>query len=157
VVRQVDRIDRADEGDRMVGDRGDRSPRGGHDLPGHGELTAREQRREMAADRGGHVCGKACASAAWTVLTISMATVIGPTPPGTGEIAPATSDTSSNFTSPISPSGVRCTPTSSTVAPGLIMSAVTRCGTPAAATTMSARRVAAFRSFVLMWVEVTVA
>lgn len=35
-----------------------------------------------------------------TVFFISMATVIGPTPPGTGVITPATFDASSKFTSP---------------------------------------------------------
>src|SRR5262249_27861550 len=39
-------------------------------------------------------------SAAVTVLTRSMATVIGPTPPGTGVIAPATGATASKSTSP---------------------------------------------------------
>ena len=48
-------------------------------------------------------------------------------------------------------------PTSSTVAPGLTMSAVIRPGTPAAATTMSARRVWSARSRVPVWQMVTVA
>ena len=38
--------------------------------------------------------------AAWTVLRISRAMVIGPTPPGTGVILLATSFASENFTSP---------------------------------------------------------
>src|SRR5581483_161545 len=58
-------------------------------------------------------------SAARTVLAISIAIVSGPTPPGTGVNAPATSLTSSGFTSPTNlPSGLRFMPTSMTVAPG---------------------------------------
>ncbi len=45
--------------------------------------------------------------------------VMGPTPPGTGVIAPATSRAASKSTSPTRPSPVRFTPTSITVAPGL--------------------------------------
>ncbi len=48
-------------------------------------------------------------------------------------------------------------PTSTTTAPARTMSAVTRPGTPAAATTMSARRVSAARSTVPVWHSVTVA
>ena len=40
--------------------------------------------------------------AALTVFAINIAIVIGPTPPGTGVIAPAFFDTSSNATSPTS-------------------------------------------------------
>ena len=42
------------------------------------------------------------AQAARTVLTIRQAMVIGPTPPGTGVIAPATCEASAKFTSPTS-------------------------------------------------------
>ena len=71
--------------------------------------------------------------------------VIGPTPPGTGEIAPATSATSANATSPTMrerpPAGVtRLTPTSMTVAPGLTQSRRTISGRPTAANKRSARR-----------------
>ena len=69
--------------------------------------------------------------------------VIGPTPPGTGVIAPATSTASSKATSPTSvrlPSAARrrLMPTSITVAPGLIQSPRIISGRPTAATTMSA-------------------
>src|SRR6185503_7151125 len=63
--------------------------------------------------------------AATSVLRISMAMVIGPTPPGTGVMAAATSAASSKATSPTSlplPSSaaIRLMPTSTTVAPALI-------------------------------------
>ena len=53
--------------------------------------------------RGG-VCGhpKDACLAAFTVFAINIAIVIGPTPPGTGVIALAFFDTSSNATSPTS-------------------------------------------------------
>ena len=70
---------------------------------------------------------------------------------------PATSFTSSNRTSPVRPSSVRCTPQSTTTAPGLTMSAEIRPGTPAAAIRMSACRVWEARSRVRMWQIVTVA
>ena len=87
----------------------------------------------------------------------SIAIVIGPTPPGTGVIAPATSLTASNSTSPTSPSSVRLVPTSITVAPGLTISAPTSRGEPTAATRMSAREQTAGRSRVREWQTVTVA
>src|SRR6202034_4065775 len=67
----------------------------------------------------------AIAHAARSVFTSRHATVIWPTPPGTGVIAPATFNASANATSPTSrvlPSvpGSRLIPTSITVAPGLI-------------------------------------
>src|SRR5829696_359886 len=64
------------------------------------------------------------ARAAFTVFTSSIAIVIGPTPPGTGVIAPATCFAASKSTSPTNPSSVRFVPTSITVAPGRTMSAV---------------------------------
>ena len=65
-------------------------------------------------------------SAASTVFDISMAIVIGPTPPGTGVIQPATSAAAAKSTSPASlPSGKRLMPTSITQAPGLTMAPVT--------------------------------
>src|SRR5690606_7553271 len=100
--------------------------------------------------RGGHrdavpAPARSARSAASTTLTSSMARVIGPTPPGFGEIHPATSATSAATSPAILPSR-RATPTSRTAAPGRTMSAVTRSGTPAADTTTSARRVCAARS-----------
>src|SRR5579863_2628534 len=64
-----------------------------------------------------------CREQASSVLRNSMAMVIGPTPPGTGVIAPATFAAASNSTSPISrvlpgsAAGTRLMPTSITVAP----------------------------------------
>ena len=95
--------------------------------------------------------------AAATVLASSIAIVIGPTPPGTGVIAPATSLTGSKSTSPTRPSSVRLVPTSITVAPGLTISAPTIRGEPTAATRMSAREQTAARSRVREWQTVTVA
>ena len=60
-------------------------------------------------------------------------------------------------TSPAILPSTRLTPTSSTAAPGLTMSAVMMPGTPAAATTMSALRTCAARSRVPVWHSVTVA
>ena len=82
-----------------------------------------------------------------------MATVTGPTPPGTGEMAPATSATSVVSTSPTTwdlPSGpwMRLMPTSITVAPGLIHSGVTKPGTPAAEITTSHVRAKSGKSLV---------
>src|SRR3990170_4814468 len=100
----------------------------------------------------------ACLSAAVTVFTRSIATVIGPTPPGTGVIAPATSLTPSKCTSPMRPPpGALLVPTSMTVAPGLTMSAVIISALPAAATMMSARLVWLAMSRVFVWQIVTVA
>src|SRR5947209_2620523 len=117
--------------------------------------------------------------AAFTVFDISMAMVSGPTPPGTGVMAPATSATlgwtsptrvepfalnsSSRFGS--SPkysrnfflSITRLIPTSMTVAPGFTISGVTMAGFPIAATRISAIRVHAERSTVRLWQTITVA
>ncbi len=66
-----------------------------------------------------------------SVLRSRQAIVIGPTPPGTGVIAPAVSRASAKATSPVSlPSGRRLMPTSMTVAPGLIHSPLTKLGAP---------------------------
>ena len=80
----------------------------------------------------------AMAQAARRVLTSRQATVIWPTPPGTGVIAPATCDASAKATSPTrralpSAPGSRLMPTSITVAPGLIQSPRTISGLPTAA------------------------
>ena len=71
--------------------------------------------------------------AASSVLRRSIAIVIGPTPPGTGVIAPASSAAGSKSTSPTRPSSVRLMPTSMTVAPGLTQSPWTIRGEPTAA------------------------
>ena len=66
---------------------------------------------------------RSCHCAARSVFASSVAIVIGPTPPGTGVIQPATSFAASKSTSPQSlPSGRRLMPTSMTIAPGLIQS-----------------------------------
>src|ERR1051326_2217418 len=98
------------------------------------------------------------ASAACTVFHNSIARVIGPTPPGTGVIAPAISFALSNSTSPTSlPLEDRVIPTSITVAPGLMWSPVIAPGRPVATMRMSALRVCDPRSVVPVWHSVTVA
>ena len=83
---------------------------------------------------------------------------MGPTPPGTGVIAPATAAQEANATSPTSlPSALRLIPTSMTVAPGLIQSPGTISGRPMAAIRMSARRHSSARSLVRECATVTVA
>ena len=73
--------------------------------------------------------------------------VIGPTPPGTGVMEPATAAAAAKSTSPQSdPSESRFTPTSMTQAPGLTISPVTSFGRPTAATSTSALRAIAARS-----------
>mmetsp|Transcript_5402 Transcript_5402/g.18683 ORF Transcript_5402/g.18683 Transcript_5402/m.18683 type:complete len:231 (-) Transcript_5402:610-1302(-) len=114
--------------------------------------------------------------AAWRQLSRSAATVIGPTPPGTGVTAPARAATSSKATSPmttyssfsdsslgsiaarreeegegmllepLAATGKALMPTSMTTAPGLIQLARTISGRPTAATTTSASRVTLSRS-----------
>ena len=81
--------------------------------------------------------------------------VLGPTPPGTGEIYEQMGETSSNFTSPLrrnpfffEESGTRVVPTSIITAPGFTISAVTKSGCPKAAIIMSACRQKDFMSLV---------
>ena len=81
---------------------------------------------------------------------------MGPTPPGTGLNQPATFATS-GWTSPCSLLPSRVIPTSTTAAPGLTMSGVTKQLLPIAATSTSASRATAGRSAVLEWQTVTVA
>ena len=84
--------------------------------------------------------------------------VIGPTPPGTGVIAPATSFTSSYSTSPLSlPFSSGVLPTSITTAPSLTSSFVTSPGRPTALTMTSASLRCACMSFVRECKIVTVA
>src|SRR5215472_16075586 len=99
--------------------------------------------------------------AATKVLRNRHAIVIGPTPPGTGVIAPATVRTDAKSTSPTTrllPSGNArgLIPTSTTVAPGLTQSVVTMCGWPTAATRTSDRRQIAAVSQLFEWTTVTV-
>src|SRR5262245_20902408 len=80
------------------------------------------------------------AQAARTAWTIRQTMAIGPTPTGTGVIAPTICDASAKFTSPTSfdlpgvAPGTRLMPTSITVAPALIHSPRTISGRPIAAT-----------------------
>ena len=122
------------------------APRPASTSPGRSRLTAEPRARSPA-----------CARAASSVLRSRQAIVIGPTPPGTGVIAPATCATSSKATSPASPSAVRLMPTSITVAPGLTQSPRTIPARPTAAIRTSARRQTAARSRVREWQMVTVA
>ncbi|MNC90441.1 hypothetical protein D3C83_65410 [compost metagenome] len=76
---------------------------------------------------------------------MNIATVTGPTPPGTGVTQLATSFTPSVSTSPtifVSPFGpvIWLMPMSMTAAPGLTMSACRKWGLPTATRTASARR-----------------
>src|SRR5438045_2405015 len=81
-----------------------------------------------------------------------MATVMGPTPPGTGVMRAATSATLAKWTSPqIRPSSRLWMPTSTTTAPGLTHSAVTCSGRPIATISRSAWRARAGASRVAVW------
>src|SRR5574344_283116 len=81
------------------------------------------------------------------VLRINEIIVIGPTPPGTGEIYEHLGATSSNLTSPVSLNplfvnvlGTRVVPTSNTTAPSLNISPLRNFGTPNATIRISALR-----------------
>ena len=136
------------------------------DLARDADIFQHRVRRQRPADvfvqlsdaQGHPFAGHSAAfSAADTVFSISMAMVILPTPPGTGEIHPAFSFTCSKSTSPQSFPFTRLMPTSSTAAPSLTISAVTNRGLPTAATRISARRVCSAKSSVRLWQMVTVA
>src|SRR5881296_626820 len=87
----------------------------------------------------------------------SSAVVTGPTPPGTGLSAPATSATAGS-TSPASPpSAVALVPTSTTTAPPATNPRPTSPARPVATTSTSAVDVTAARSTVREWHTVTVA
>ena len=89
------------------------------------------------------IAGQLSASAASRVFCINVATVIGPTPPGTGVIQLARWAAASNPTSPTNrPSSNRLIPTSITTAPGFTHSPGTMPGRPTATTRMSALRTA---------------
>src|SRR5699024_4157761 len=96
-------------------------------------------------------------SALSTMFDNSRALVIGPTPPGFGEIQAATTAASGEISPTMLPSSSRLTPTSRNTAPGLTICSVTTCWTPAAAITMSAWRTCEARSVVPVWHKVTVA
>ena len=82
---------------------------------------------------------------------------MGPTPPGTGVMYAAFSLHPSKSTSPQSFPSTRFMPTSTTIAPSFIISAVTNFALPTAATTTSARATTSLRFFVCEWQTVTVA
>ena len=89
------------------------------------------------------------------VFFINIQIVMGPTPPGTGVMCPATLMASSYSTSPhmrrpdfLEGSSLKFIPTSIMQAPGLIQSALTNSGCPIAAITMSACRTILGKSFV---------
>jgi methylenetetrahydrofolate dehydrogenase (NADP+)/methenyltetrahydrofolate cyclohydrolase len=94
--------------------------------------------------------------AARTAALSSIAIVMGPTPPGTGVISPARSETAGS-TSPTTPSSERFIPTSITAAPTFTSSGPIRPAFPTATTRTSASRVRAARSAVREWHVVTVA
>src|ERR1019366_318075 len=125
-----------------------------------GPLREQAGARSQLHTSRGAPCAYRCADS--TVLASSMAIVIGPTPPGTGVIAEATSQTPAKSTSPQSlpalgsPSGMWFMPTSMT-APGLTIAAVRVLRRPTAATFTSASRVCPARSGVRLWQMVTVA
>src|SRR5205814_10512926 len=100
------------------------SVRGGNgEMAGTGDVSGPRQRFTMLRQRRpappyeAVVAVASLARAASSVLRRSMAMVMGPTPPGTGVMAPATAAALSNSTSPTRPVSVRLTPTSMTVAP----------------------------------------
>ena len=101
-------------------------------------------------------------SKALMVFLINIATVIGPTPPGTGVIEEHIGATRSKSTSPTKrnpdflESGIRLIPTSMTETPSLTISGSTKLGLPIAAIRMSARLVKSGKFEVLEWQKVTV-
>mmetsp|Transcript_106347 Transcript_106347/g.343050 ORF Transcript_106347/g.343050 Transcript_106347/m.343050 type:complete len:245 (+) Transcript_106347:459-1193(+) len=102
--------------------------------------------------------------ARFSVFFMSMAMVMGPTPPGTGVMAEATALASAKCTSPTRrwplffvASSTALMPTSMTTQPGFSQSPRTNSALPMAATTMSAPRTCASMSRVREWTTVTVA
>ena len=139
VVGDVGGVDRADQGAGVVRHDGAVAAARRHDLAR--DARTRRAARSAASRPPAALTGRTPAVPRRPRCSRAASRPSSARPrPGTGVIAPATSAASSNFTSPTSPSAVRCTPTSITVAPGLIMSPPISCGTPAAATRMSARQ-----------------
>ena len=93
---------------------------------------------------------------ATTVFTSSMVTVIGPTPPGTGDSAEAMGSTSSARTSPQRPLPACGMPDIDHSSPGADVLGTDHPEAPAATTGSSASRVWAARSAVQRWTMVTV-
>ena len=97
-------------------------------------------------------------SKALTVFLISIATVIGPTPPGTGVMKEDRRETSSKINISYEAgadfsvaSGIRLMPTSITIAPSLTILLSTKCGFPIAAMRISACSVCFAKSGVREW------
>ena len=88
---------------------------------------------------------------------MSMAMVMGPTPPGTGVIARARGSTAGKSTSPQVFPPTSLIPTSITTAPSLTIRPVMNPGFPTADMRRSADRVFPARSLVFEWQTVTVA
>ena len=105
IVGDVDGVDVAHQPPSRLANLRAVSGAGRHDLTGDDELAGLQECGETASLRAHPPY--ACVSAAVTVLTRSIATVMGPTPPGTGVMAPATSTASSKCTSPTRPPSVR--------------------------------------------------
>ena len=91
VVGHVHRIGEADQRAGLLGDDRGVGRTWWHDLRGDRERAGAQDALDAA--RGRVTRGAPRRSAATTVFTSSMARVIGPTPPGTGVMAPATSAT----------------------------------------------------------------
>lgn len=96
-------------------------------------------------------------SNAFQVFSITIATVIGPTPPGTGEIQFVIGPTVSKSTSPRAKPFTNVHPTSTTTVSGFTMSRVINPGFPIATTRISAVLVISPIFVVLLLQMVTVA
>src|SRR5690554_4024709 len=118
-------------------------------LVAHDGLAEEKTEARILPELPGHV--RLCSMASWrsaacNVFSSSEATVIGPTPPGTGVIQAARSAAGANSTSPTRrPSSSRLIPTSMTMAPLRTHSPLTSPGLPTATTSSSARRTWASR------------
>src|SRR4051812_36073801 len=127
LVRVFQRRDEAFPGGRRVQHRGDGGATGAEQLVDGGRDMLRPELREARQAReieqrierfGGYVHARfTLFAAARAQFSRSIAMVIGPTPPGTGVIQPATGLTAVKSTSPASdPSARRLMPTSTTQA-----------------------------------------
>src|SRR5690606_21697997 len=142
-----DRGVRRDERDVVVGERVSLDAQHGrasggkarHSTPPAAPPRARRRHGASRARCPQAPAADSAASAASSVFCIRVATVIGPTPPGTGVIQLARRAAASYCTSPTSrPSSRRLMPTSITTAPGFTHSPGIIPGLPTATTRMSA-------------------
>ena len=86
------------DADRVVRDRGrgrDRVPVAEQQDQQEEPADSRQQQPDVESERSAAQLAQPCPPAAASVFAMSIAIVIGPTPPGTGVIAPATGSTSS--------------------------------------------------------------